>query len=162
MNKVRLPAVCNCQGYLRVRQAGCARSFPIHHCLSSSCPSSSLISWPLTIFVGFTSFAFFLLLLHPRSLHFPTSPSHLSSSCFSYHFASHPRGDGEQWIYSNAGWWRENRALKRNTGMACITTNSSLLASTAHSAHLSLCDTNVAGKMWLIPQDLHKQFKHQS
>lgn len=31
------------------------------------------------------------LLLHP-----PSSP-------FSYHSASHPRGDGEQWIYSNGG-----------------------------------------------------------
>ena len=70
--------------------------------LSASRPQSSspLISWPLSIFLYFIFSALFLLLLltsilpHlPHCLYFSSSPSHLPSSCFSYHSASHPRGD---------------------------------------------------------------------
>ncbi len=118
--KVRLPAVCNCQGYLRVRQARCALSFPIHHSLSPLCVHPPLSSHdPLPSFSASSPLLFLLLsltpvlLLHPSSLYFSSSPSHLSSSCFSYHFASHPRGDGEQWIYSNAGMVKGEQGFKK-------------------------------------------------
>lgn len=65
---------------------------------------------PLCSFLLFPSQ---VVLLSPYSRHFPTSPSCLSSSCFSYRFASHPRGDSEQWIYSKCRMLKREQCFKK-------------------------------------------------
>lgn len=90
----------------------CSLLFSIYHPLSSLCPCFPLISRPLNIFLYFISSALFSS-SSPQSSSSSSSPTlfmflpllHiLPPPCFSYHSASHPRGDSEQWIYSNAGW----------------------------------------------------------
>ncbi len=110
MNKVHLPAVCVKENRGSDRRAVLSVFYSSSYLLCVSILLSHLMtSSHLPLLHLLCSFLLFLspvllLILLPRSLYFPTSPSHLLSSCFSLHLASHPRGDSEQWIYSNAGW----------------------------------------------------------
>lgn len=113
MSEVRLCAVC--QGYLRVRLAGCMLSLSsflfitlsplrVHPLLSHlMTPPFSLLHLLCSFLPSLTS----VLLILPHRLYFVFFFFYLSfsfsSPWLSYHLAN-PRGDSERWIYSNAGW----------------------------------------------------------
>lgn len=127
MNTRRLPAVCNRQGYPRVRRAGWAPFLLItlpplclHPPLSShdlfpsfSAPSASLSSPPAP------------LTLPPLFHIFPPPVSLITLPLV-------PEGDGERWAHSNAGCYRGRTGLYKEA----LARLASPPASAAHSAHL--------------------------
>lgn len=121
--------------------------------LTPSSPPFPLISWPLHIFLCFIYFALFTssspLPLLPLFL--STALLHLLFFPLSYLSACLPRGDSKQWIYSNG---KKRAGLKKETPLWLVLPPAPLYRPALPTVPIFLRDTNVAGKMWVIPQTI--------